>query len=97
MKSAIGQRDARAYETPNQKIRFLSEIANYDLAPSFVDERNEILANIQADEINELAKKHINLDDMITVVVGDKAKVMESLGEIADTIVELDVDGNVVK
>ncbi len=97
MKSAIGQRDARAYETPNQKISFLSEIANYDLAPSFVDERNEILANIQADEINALAKKHINLDDMITVVVGDKVKVMESLGEIADTIVELDVDGNVVK
>jgi len=97
MKSAIGQRDARAYETPNQKVRFLSEIANYDLAPNFVDERNEILANIQADEINALAKEHINLDDMITVVVGDKAQVMESLGEIADTIIELDVDGNVVK
>ncbi len=97
MKSAIGQRDARAYETPNQKISFLSEIANYDLAPSFVDERNEILANIQADEINTLAKKHINLDDMITVVVGDKAKILESLSEIADTIVELDVDGNIVE
>ena len=97
MKSAIGQRDARAYETPNQKIGFLSEIATYSLEPSFVDQQNSILASISADEINTLASKHINLDDMITVVVGDKAKLMDSLSEIADTIVELDVDGNLVE
>lgn len=96
MKSAIGQRDARAYETPSQKLRFLSEIATYDLDSSFVEKRNTVLADIKASEINQLANDHIDLDEMITVVVGDKAKIMDSLKEIADTIVELDVDGNPV-
>jgi zinc protease len=97
MKSAIGQRDAREYETPSQKLRFLSELVTYDLDKSFVDEQGEILANIASSEIDELAKKHLNLGDMITVVVGDKASLLPTLEEIADTIVELDVDGNVVE
>jgi zinc protease len=96
MKSAIGQRDARAYETPSQKLRFLSEIATYGLEPSFVDQQNGILASISADEINSLAKAHLDLEGMITVIVGDKASLMESLQEISDTIVELDVNGEVV-
>ena len=97
MKSAIGQRDAREYETPNQKLGFLSELVTYNLDKSFVDEQGSILANMTSAELNALAIKHLNLDDMITVVVGDKAALMESLKDIADTIVELDVDGNVVK
>jgi len=97
MKSAIGQRDARAYETPNQKLRFLSEIATYNLDKAFVDQQNNILKSMSAKDINALASKHLNLDEMITVVVGDKASLMESLSEISDKIVELDVDGNPVK
>ena len=97
MKSAIGQRDARAYETPNQKLRFLSEIATYNLDKAFVDKQNDILQKISADDINALASKHLKLDEMITVVVGDKASLMESLSEISDKIVELDVDGKPVK
>ncbi len=97
MKSAIGQRDARAYETPNQKLNFLSEIATYQLDKTFVDEQNSILASIKADELNMLADKHLNLDEMITVVVGDKAKILASLEKISDNIVELDVNGKPVK
>ena len=97
MKSAIGQRDARAYETPRQKLGFLSEIVTYDLDKSFVDERNAILDNISKDELNALATKHLDLDEMITVVVGDREVVMESLEEIADKIVELDEDGIPIK
>ena len=97
MKSAIGQRDAREYETPNQKLGFLSELVSYNLDKSFVDEQGAILADMSSEELNALAKKHLNLDDMITVVVGDKATLMESLKGIAKTIVELDVDGNIVE
>jgi zinc protease len=93
MKSAIGQRDARAYETPNQKLGFLSEIMTYDLDKTFVDEQNTILANIGKDELNLLAAKHLKLDEMITVVVGDKAKVLDSLKPMFETIVELNEEG----
>jgi zinc protease len=93
MKSAIGQRDARAYETPNQKLGFLSEIMTYGLDKAFVDEQNTILADIDKAELNLLAAKHLMLNEMITVVVGDKAKVMDSLKPMFKNIVELDEEG----
>jgi zinc protease len=94
MKNAIGQRDAREYETPGQKLSFLSEIMSYQLATSFVDEQNKILAAISKDELNALAKKYLKLDEMITVVVGDKSKVLDSLKPLFENIVELDTDAN---
>jgi zinc protease len=92
--NAIGQRDARAYETPNQKLGFLSNILTYDLDDDFVDEQKEILANITKGEIDALAAKHLKLDEMITVVVGDKETILEGLESLDMPIVELDEDGN---
>lgn len=94
MKNAIGQRDAREYETPYQKLGFLSEIMTYNLDKSFVDKQNTILSGVSKDELNALAKKHLKLDEMITVVVGDKAKVLDSLKPLFDNIIELDSDAN---
>ncbi len=96
-KSAIGQRDARAYETPNQKLGFLSNMITYDLSPSFVDEQNSILQNITKAEIDALAAKHLNIDDMIMVVVGDKAVVMDDVKALGYPIVTLDENGNPVE
>ncbi|NNC36236.1 MAG: insulinase family protein [Hyphomonadaceae bacterium] len=97
LKNALGQRDARAYETPRQKLGFLSEIVTYDLDPSFVDKQSEILANITKEELDALAAKHLNLDEMITIVVGDRNVVMDSIEGLSETIVELDEDGNAVE
>ena len=91
---AIGQQDARSYETPAQKLGFLSEILRYDLEPSFVDEQNEILGSIDQKELNELAARLLDIDDMIMVVVGDKNRVLPDLKQLGYDIVELDADGN---
>jgi len=97
MKASLGQRDARSYETPRQKLGYLSEVALYGLSPDYVDAQNDILKNISKDELNALAVKHLKLSDMITVVVGDKAVVMEELLTLGYPIVEIDADGNVVE
>jgi len=94
LKSALGQRDARAYETPAQKVRFLGQIMTYDLPDDFVDQQNAILTNISREELNALAAKYLKLDDMIMVVVGDKAKILSGLEALGHPIVELDADGN---
>jgi len=96
-KSAIGQSDARAYETPRQKLRFLSRMETYNLNPSFVDDQSDILQGITKPEIDKLAAKYLNLDDMIMVVVGDKAKVYKDVADLGYDIVEVDANGNPVE
>ncbi len=95
MKSSIGQSTARSYETNAQKASFLSRILEYDLKPTFVDEQNKIRTAIAKPEIDALAKKYLNLDQMIILVVGDKATVMPGLKKLGYDIVELDADGKV--
>ena len=65
VKSAFGQRDARNYETPRQKLNFLSEIISYNLDKGFVDKQNKILENVSLEELSGLAAKHLKLDEMI--------------------------------
>jgi len=88
MRNAINQRDALKYETPRAKLGFLAQILEHDLTPQFVADRAEIVEKISIKEINALAKKHLNIKEMIMVVVGD-AKVLkpqlETLGyEVID-------------
>ena len=92
-RKSIGQRDALAFETPGQKLGFLARILEYDLDESFVDEQNQILAAIGEDEINELAKKHLDMQNMIIIVVGDKSVILPDLENLGYEIVEMDANG----
>jgi len=93
---AIGQRDARRYETPAQKLGFLSQILVYDLDDDFIDEQNDILAAIGREELSELAAEQLTVDDMIIVVVGDKKTILPDLQDLGYEIVELDEAGEEV-
>jgi zinc protease len=90
---ALGQRDARRYETPAQKLFFLSRILEFDLDDDFVDVQSGILEAIGQEELNQLAAEHLTMDDMIIVVVGDKAVILPQLEELGYEIVELDANG----
>ena len=93
-KRAIGQADARSYETPSQKLGILSNIVNYDLAEDFVTEQNEILAQIEKPEIDALAARLLPVEDMIIVVVGDRELILPGLQDLGFPITELDGEGN---
>ncbi|MDQ7049201.1 MAG: insulinase family protein [Enterobacterales bacterium] len=88
MRNAINQKDALKYETPRAKLRFLAQILEYNLTPKFVADRAEIVRKITKQEINALAKKHLVVDDMIILVVGDAKTLrpeLEALGyEVVD-------------
>ena len=93
-RNAIGQRDALRYETPRQKLAFLSRIQTYGLADDFVDQQNAILMSIPAVELNAIAAKHLTIDDMVIVVVGDRNAIEEDLRALGHEIVHLDAAGN---
>ncbi|MGY4539548.1 zinc protease [Mucilaginibacter sp. UYNi724] len=91
--TSIGQSDARNYETNRQKAVFLSEIQEYNLKPIYVDEQNKILQTITPAELKKLTDKYLNTDNMVILVVGDKARVLPGLQKLGYPIVELDSDG----
>ena len=92
-RNAVGQRDALSYETPFQKLGFLTRILTFDLDDDFVERQNEILAAVSAEELNALAAQHLTMDDMIIVVVGDRAAIEDDLQDLGHEIVLLDDDG----
>jgi zinc protease len=88
MRNSINQKDALRYETPRAKLEFLSQMLEHNLTADFIKTRSDIVDTITKQEINELAKKHLNINDMIIVVVGDEKKLrpqLEALGyEVVD-------------
>jgi len=73
---------------------FLSRMATYNLKASHVDEQNDILSKMTVEDFNKMAKQHLNLDDMIMVVVGDKAKYYDEVAALGFDMVVVDADGN---
>jgi zinc protease len=91
---AIGQADARNYETPAQKLGILSDIVTYDLPEDFIERQNRILAGIGKPRLDALAASQLPVEDMIVVVVGDRERILPGLDDLPFRIVELDEDGN---
>ena len=94
MKKSIGQRDALRYEAPYQKAVFLSRILIYNLKKDYVDQQKDIINSITKPEIDELAKKHLQIGNMDIVVVGDSTTVYNSLHRLNYKINNIDVNGD---
>ena len=92
-KSSITLKEARDYETPNQKAGFLRKILDYNLSTNYVKEQSEILKNMTTEDIQALAQKHVDTKNMIITVVGDKATVLKELKELGYPVVEIQKDG----
>jgi len=93
-KNSIGQQDALKYETPGQKAGFIKKILDYNLPKTFVDEQQTILKNISKPDIDALAKKYLPYNNMVIVVVGNRAKYFDRIKSLGYEVVELDSDGN---
>jgi zinc protease len=94
MKSAIGQQDARTFETGFQKANFIRQIVYHNLPNDYTVQQNKILKNLTAQEINKLAAKWLDPEKMNILLVGDKENILPGLKKLPYDIIELDVDGN---
>lgn len=92
-KNAIGQSEALDYETPGQKSRLLGQIIEYDLESDFVNRQQQIINDLTMERVNELATKHLPVEEMILLVVGDKMLIEDELIALGYNIVELDSEG----
>lgn len=95
-KKSIGQGDALKYEAPNQKAVFISRILDYKLDKDFVAKQNALLQSFTKEQISAVAKRRLTYDNMVILVVGDKAKIWDGLLKLGYDVIELDSDGNVL-
>lgn len=91
-KSSMGQSEALKYETPGQKSGFLKLIMDNGYDKQLSAKRNSITGKVTKAEIDALAKNQLKLEEMVVVVVGDKAKLMEKMKTLGYDVVELPSD-----
>lgn len=80
-KSMLGS-EALDYESPFNKLGFLSQIIQWDLDANFNAQRAETIKNLTKEEVNNLAKKYLSLDNLVIVCVGDDAFIKEKLEKL---------------
>ena len=89
----MAQSDALKYESPQQKLGFVKRILDFNLDKTYVAKQGEILKTITKADIDALAKKNLPYNNMVILVVGDKASNYDKLSKLGYEMIELDVNG----
>ncbi|WP_078085593.1 M16 family metallopeptidase [Microbulbifer mangrovi] len=97
LRSAIGQQEARSYETPSAKLGLLNRILRYDLPLDYRSQQGTILQETDRKTLNNAITNLLEPKNMAIVVVGDAASIREDVEALGMPIVELNEDGYVIK
>ena len=97
LRSAIGQQEARSYETPSAKLGLLNRILRYDLPLDYRSQQGTILQETDRKTLNKAITGLLEPDNMAIVVVGDTATIREDIEALGMPIVELNEDGYVIE
>ncbi|MBS1651643.1 MAG: insulinase family protein [Bacteroidetes bacterium] len=93
-KNAMAQSDALKYESQVQKLFFIKRVLDFNLSKDYVSKQTQLLNAMTNSEINALAKKYLQLNKMIIVVVGDKATNFNKMAQFGFDVLEIDSYGN---
>jgi zinc protease len=87
-----------SFETVQQLAGAYSTILQYDLPEDYYNTFTQKILSITRDSANDLAKKTIQPDHLIWVVVGDMSKVEAGIRELnLGEVHKIDADGNPVQ
>lgn len=95
-KNAMLQSEALKAESPTQKLVILKRIIEYKLQREYVIQQAKILNNVEKDEIRNLVNDFFPYNNMIVVVVGDKANNFEKIKKLGYDVIEMDANGKLI-
>lgn len=72
----------RGFETADQLARAVTQLALYDLPEDYFDRYVPRIQAVTTDEVTEAARRHLHLDDLQVVVVGDRAQTADGLAAL---------------
>ena len=81
-KSYMIKSNARRFETLDAKLNMLSDINDYGFEYDYIKNREEIVQEMSVMDVQELAKKYINPDQMYYLIVGDAETQLENLKDL---------------
>jgi len=97
-KNVLIKKNARAFETLNQKMSILQNISSFNLPLDYVSKEEEVVSNMTIEKAKALIKKHIDPNKMVYIVVGDGATQYDRLKGIGlGTPIKVDKEGVVVE
>ncbi len=83
------------WETNRAVASSVTEIEKYDLPKDYYQNYDKMMRNLKTSEVQDVAKQMIHPEQLNWFVVGDKAKILESLQALDfDEIILVDGDGN---
>jgi zinc protease len=83
------------YERLGAKLAMLADISKYNRSLRFIEEDQKKLVGMTLDDYKQVINAHLKEEDMIYVVVGDKATQLEEVKKLGKAkVIELDIYGN---
>ncbi len=96
-KKAMSQSEALKYETGFQKAVFLNRLQTYGLPKNYTEQQNNKLKAITVNNINVLAQQKLpSTDNLVILLVGDKATLADKIIGKGFDLVELDREGKIL-
>lgn len=92
MRLAIGQRDALRYETPSKKAQLLSGILTYSLDDDYLEQREQILQQVDKATIDQVAAKWFDPNEYQIIVVGDAKKLEPELKKLGLPLKRVEIE-----
>ncbi len=96
-KDAMQQAMNRQYESVRALRGVANAVSKYGYPDDYLDQRQQLLGTITQQDLEALAREHLDPAAMTMLIVGDKETVGASLAELGyGEPIELDIDGNPV-
>lgn len=73
----------------------LLDMELYDLPHDYFDRYRENIAAVTKEDVEQVAKRHIDPDRAVIVIVGNAQQIREPLGDLGVPVHEMDIDGKI--
>ncbi|MAQ76258.1 MAG: peptidase M16 [Aquimarina sp.] len=93
-KTKLLKGSTRSYEDLGDKLRILREMSKYDKSSDFIEKEQQELLAMTLEDFKSIINTYISEDQMIYVVVGDKATQFDQIKKLGKEVIELDIHGN---
>ncbi len=95
-KTKVLKASTRAYESLGQKLSILRNISKFNKQPDFIEMEQKELVDMKREDFVSLIEHYLDEEEMLYVVVGDKATQWDLINEFGREVIELDIHGNPV-